>query len=377
MEQLKDAAESLHVAGSWDTSAVVTPVIREPDEYLKRGLTQLETGESWLLEPQMIDKNPCLWRPGIRIGVMPGSWYHKNECFGPVLGLMRVDSIEEAIKIQNSSDFGLTGGLHSLDPKEIELWRDQVEVGNAYINRSTTGAIVQRQPFGGWKDSCVGPGPKAGGPNYVAAFCRWKQTDLPKKQADLSPAVSKILEALSDMAVQSQSMDQINAAAQSYAYWWKHEFSVEHDPSQIRGETNHFRYRPRQFHLFRVNTADDFAVEAFALALIACQTVGQKLEVSGGESLSFILEFLEKTQSSLFKFQVESETEFVGRLRDYRRQSSLRIVGNYDPHSFAPAKTGNIPIIPSQPLLNGRIELLNYLREQSMTEIVHRYGNIV
>ena len=377
MEQLKDAAESLHVAGSWDTSAVVTPVIREPDEYLKRGLTQLEMGESWLLEPQMIDKNPCLWRPGIRIGVMPGSWYHKNECFGPVLGLMRVDSIEEAIKIQNSSDFGLTGGLHSLDPKEIELWREKVEVGNAYINRSTTGAIVQRQPFGGWKDSCVGPGPKAGGPNYVAALCNWKQTGLPKKQADISPEVSKVLEALSDLAVQSQSMDQINAAAQSYAYWWKHEFSVEHDPSQIRGETNHFRYRPQRFHLLRFNSVDDFSVEAFALALVACQTVGQKLEISCTESLSFITEFLEKFDSPVFNFQTESENDFVRRLHDFRRQSSLRIVGDYDPFSFAPAKIGNIPIVPSHPFLNGRIELLNYLREQSVTETVHRYGNIV
>ena len=376
MEQLKDAAESLHVAGAWDTSADVTPVIREPDEYLQRGLTQLDAGESWLLEPMMLENNPCLWRPGIRIGVRPGSWYHKNECFGPVLGLIRVDDVDQGIRIQNSSDFGLTGGLHSLDPKEIELWREKVQVGNAYINRSTTGAIVRRQPFGGWKDSCVGPGPKAGGPNYVSAFCNWKQTDLPRKQANISATASKILEALSEMNVEAAAMDQINAAAQSYAYWWQHEFSLEHDPSQIRGETNHFRYRPRKFHLVRFCSAADFSVETFALALLGAHTIGVIPEFSCGESVSFIEEF-HRTNSSMFELKVESESAFAARLLDYRRQSTLRIAGQYDPQTFAPAKIGNIPIVNSSPLLNGRIELLNYLREQSMTEIVHRYGNII
>jgi RHH-type proline utilization regulon transcriptional repressor/proline dehydrogenase/delta 1-pyrroline-5-carboxylate dehydrogenase len=101
-----------------------------------------------------------------------------------VLGLVAVDSLEEAIAIANSSDFGLTGGLHSLEPSQIRLWRETIEVGNAYINRGTTGAIVQRQPFGGWKNSSVGPGVKAGGPNYVACFGKWSETALPQWQAE-------------------------------------------------------------------------------------------------------------------------------------------------------------------------------------------------
>ena len=69
--------------------------------------------------------------------------------------------------------FGLTGGIHSLDDAEVERWLDAVQVGNAYVNRHITGAIVQRQSFGGWKQSVVGPGAKAGGPNYVAQLGRW------------------------------------------------------------------------------------------------------------------------------------------------------------------------------------------------------------
>lgn len=95
--------------------------------------------------------------------VKAGSWIHRTELFGPVLSVIAFDSLEEAVAIQNSSDFGLTGGIHSFDPVELDYWRANVEVGNAYINRSLTGAIVQRQPFGGWKNSSLGPGGKAGG----------------------------------------------------------------------------------------------------------------------------------------------------------------------------------------------------------------------
>ena len=168
----------------------------------------------------MVDNNPCLWRPGIRIGVKPGSWYHTNECFGPVLGIIRVNNFEEAIDIQNSSDFGLTGGVHSLDPKEIELWREKVEVGNAYINRGTTGAIVQRQPFGGWKDSCVGPGPKAGGPNYVAAFCDWSDGEPPKTVARPSQKTAELLEWLTSAGLSKEQLAHLTNMAGSCAHWW-------------------------------------------------------------------------------------------------------------------------------------------------------------
>ena len=149
-----------------DLGSVVGPLISEPSPKLLRGLTQLDSGERWLVEPRRIGDN--LWTPGVRVGVQPGSWFHVTECFGPVLGVMRADDLDHAIELQNGTPYGLTGGIHSLDDAEVERWLDGVQVGNAYINRGVTGAIVQRQPFGGWKRSSVGCGPKAGGPDYVA-----------------------------------------------------------------------------------------------------------------------------------------------------------------------------------------------------------------
>ncbi len=86
---------------------------------------------------------------------------------------MTADTLEEAIALQNAIDYGLTAGLHSLDADEIALWLDHVQAGNLYVNRGITGAIVRRQPFGGWKKSAVGAGTKAGGPNYLVGLSDW------------------------------------------------------------------------------------------------------------------------------------------------------------------------------------------------------------
>ena len=143
----------------------------------------LDEGEEWLLEPRRLGDNPQLWSPGIKLGVRPGSFFHRTECFGPVLGLMRADDLDQAIELANAQPFGLTSGIQTLDDREIARWVDRIEAGNLYVNRPITGAIVGRQPFGGWKASSVGPGAKAGGPNYVLQLARWRQVSLPAATA--------------------------------------------------------------------------------------------------------------------------------------------------------------------------------------------------
>ena len=170
--RLADAVRSLRVGPAADPATMVGPVINEPSGPLARALTTLDDGESWLVEPRRIGER--LWTPGVRLGVRPGSWFHRTECFGPVLGVMRADDLDHAIELQNAVDYGLTGGLHSLDEGEIERWLDRVEVGNAYVNRHTTGAIVRRQPFGGWKRSSVGRGAKTGGPDDINRFVSFR-----------------------------------------------------------------------------------------------------------------------------------------------------------------------------------------------------------
>ncbi len=168
--RLADAVRSLRVGSPLDPATKAGPLIAPPTGNLLRALTTLEPGEHWLVEPRQLDDEGRLWSPGVRAGVRPGSWFHLTECFGPVLGIMRADDLDHAIALQNAPAYGLTGGLHSLDPREIDHWLARVHVGNAYVNRHITGAIVQRQPFGGWKASSIGPGHKPGGPNHLHGY---------------------------------------------------------------------------------------------------------------------------------------------------------------------------------------------------------------
>jgi RHH-type proline utilization regulon transcriptional repressor/proline dehydrogenase/delta 1-pyrroline-5-carboxylate dehydrogenase len=173
IRQLKDAVTSLKVGAGWQLSTSMGPIIRRPEQSLMRALTSLDQGESWLVEPRALDEGQLIWQPGVKIGVRAGSWSHLNEWFGPVLAVIEAPDFETAIRFQNETDYGLTAGIQSLDQLECETWIENIEAGNLYVNRGTTGAIVNRQPFGGWKRSSVGPNAKAGGWNYVNTLRIW------------------------------------------------------------------------------------------------------------------------------------------------------------------------------------------------------------
>ncbi|MCE2487158.1 MAG: bifunctional proline dehydrogenase/L-glutamate gamma-semialdehyde dehydrogenase [Desulfurellaceae bacterium] len=275
LRQLRDAAASLQVGPVWDLASRVTPLIREPSPELWRALTRLDDGESWLLEPKPV--TPQLWSPGIKLGVQPGSFFHTTECFGPVLGLTRADNLDHAISIVNTSEFGLTSGIHSLDDRETARWQERIEVGNAYINRSTTGAIVRRQPFGGWKKSSFGGGAKAGGPNYVLSLGRWSQARLPRRQLEPPPALAAVLDDLIALGQTHGLLTEpetavLRASAGSYTYAWRAHFAQAHDPSRVPGERNTFRYRPLTQIVFRIEKNDPWrTIGQVLLAATICQ----------------------------------------------------------------------------------------------------------
>jgi RHH-type transcriptional regulator, proline utilization regulon repressor / proline dehydrogenase / delta 1-pyrroline-5-carboxylate dehydrogenase len=100
--------------------------------------------------------------------VPPDSPLAQEEIFVPVLAMIRARDLEEALKIANGTDFALTGGFFSRSPRNIELVKREFDVGNLYINRGITGALVGRHPFGGYRMS--GGGTKAGGRDYLLNF---------------------------------------------------------------------------------------------------------------------------------------------------------------------------------------------------------------
>jgi RHH-type proline utilization regulon transcriptional repressor/proline dehydrogenase/delta 1-pyrroline-5-carboxylate dehydrogenase len=358
MRRLKDAAESLPVGSSWQCDRVVTPVVRPPGPELVRALTTLDPGETWLLKPQMVDGNPCLWSPGIRLGVDPDGWFRRTECFGPVLGLIRARDLEHAIRIQNESEFGLTGGIHSLDPQEIRLWKDRVEVGNAYINRPITGAIVRRQPFGGWKRSSIGPGAKAGGPNYVAQFGIWGDESEPRMRTEVSKEVADLLEEIGDESLRS--------AAESDAFWLANEFGVSHDPTGLRCESNDFRYRPVARVLIRAP-----GLPELGRMVLAATAAGCVIEISIDSSVN------PPTWAARFHCRIESEESLASHLHLLSgRVGSLRCE-SAGPDLRVAALDAGIRLIHGAPVANGRVELLACFYEQVVSETLHRHGSVL
>ncbi|MCH7897469.1 MAG: aldehyde dehydrogenase family protein, partial [candidate division NC10 bacterium] len=106
--------------------------------------------------------------PTVFAGVSPSASIAQEEIFGPVLAVFRAKDFEEALEIANGTEYALTGGLYSRSPAHIQRAKEAFRVGNLYINRKITGALVGRQPFGGFRMSGIGS--KAGGPDYLLQF---------------------------------------------------------------------------------------------------------------------------------------------------------------------------------------------------------------
>ena len=370
INQLVDATRSLKVGKGTEIDTTMNGIIEAPGEKLMRGLTQLEPGEQWLVKPEKLNEEGTLWSPGIRDNVKPNSWYHTHECFGPVLGIMRADTLEEAIKLQNSTGFGLTGGIHSLDQDEIDYWRENVEVGNAYVNRGITGAIVERQSFGGWKDSAIGSGAKAGGPNYVAQQGVWADGDLSQvPSVSLDPAINRALrDILSTVELSDEDREWLQKAAHLDALAWREEFNVEHDRTALLCETNVFRYRPLLQPL-QVRIGADFKLRDVLRLQLAALITESPVRFSANQDTAVAL------AKAGIKVDVVSDADFAVEIR---KDSGVRIrtVGKVSDDLY-PAAAESSSVVLDQPVLaDGRRELLPFLLEQAVATTQHRFGVI-
>ena len=330
--RLRDAVLSLRVGAAASPETMVGPLIAPPSDKLERGLTLLDPGESWLVEPRRLDTpataSGTSWTPGVRTGVDAGSWFHRTECFGPVLGLMRAADLDHAIELQNATSFGLTGGIHSLDDDEVGHWLDHVEVGNAYVNRHITGAIVRRQPFGGWKRSSIGGGAKAGGPGYVAQFAR-----------------------ISDTASAPIDVESLSVAFESA---WRTHYCAEHDDSGLVAESNTLRYFPLAQVAVRYSSAQ---ARSLTMLQVAASVTGTQIDESDSTS--------------------ESDVAFARRLAAMAKPPDrVRLLSALTDEARRLLHAADIVIDVVQPTPDPMLELQHWVREQAVSRTLHRHGRI-
>ena len=169
MERLLGAAASVRVGNPEEPGIVVGPVIDEAA--YRRILDYIEVGKkeaTLAYQAKEVPPHGYFIPPTIFTGVKPNMRIAREEIFGPVLSVLKVRDLDEAIEVANGTDYALTGGFFSRSPANIQRIKAQLEAGNVYINRPCTGAIVGRHPFGGFKMS--GSGTKAGGEDYLLNF---------------------------------------------------------------------------------------------------------------------------------------------------------------------------------------------------------------
>jgi RHH-type proline utilization regulon transcriptional repressor/proline dehydrogenase/delta 1-pyrroline-5-carboxylate dehydrogenase len=169
IERLVEAVKSINVGFAKNPSTKVGPVIDATAQ--KRILEYIETAkkEGGNLAIQVTPPETGYFvPPTVFTNVTENATIAQEEIFGPVLTVIKADNFDRALEIANGTDYALTGGLYSRTPAHIDRAYKEFEVGNLYINRGITGAIVSRQPFGGFKLSGVGS--KAGGPDYLLQF---------------------------------------------------------------------------------------------------------------------------------------------------------------------------------------------------------------
>jgi RHH-type proline utilization regulon transcriptional repressor/proline dehydrogenase/delta 1-pyrroline-5-carboxylate dehydrogenase len=238
---------------------------------------------------------------------------------------MRAHDLDHAIALQNGVVYGLTAGLHSLDEEEARCWTERVAAGNLYVNRVITGAVVQRQPFGGWKRSSIGPGAKAGGPNYTRLFVH---------SGDEVPP-------------------EFERAERSFREAWEEHFAIAHDPAGLRFERNLFRYRPCGGVVLRLSQPDTLAERVARLAAEIC---GVRLEISCAAS--------------------ETDESFAGRMSALAAKAEfLRTTEIPSDTILRAAHAAGLNWVCAPLSAVGRLELTRWLREQSVSITRHRYGN--
>ena len=171
LKRLIPAVKSLKIGPAIDPGTSIGPVIDEEayeriQSYIEIGREEgrLELGD----EPGTLSSDGYFIGPHIFSHVSPTARIAQEEIFGPILAVIAAKNFDEALQIANGTRYALTGGVYSRSPVNLKRARHEFITGNLYLNRGITGALVERQPFGGFKMSGIGS--KAGGPDYLLQF---------------------------------------------------------------------------------------------------------------------------------------------------------------------------------------------------------------
>ena len=351
------------------------PSSSPPSGKLLEGLTTLGEGESWLVEPRALDDDAArLWTPGVRDGVRRGSEYHLTEYFGPILGIMTAETLDEAIAIQNDVDYGLTAGLHSLDADEV------AHVARLASRRATSTSTAasparscsaSRSAAGRSRPSARASRPAAPTTSRASvAGPTPSRFGMPGPGFCAFPSPADALVAAALRLLQPSAQAWLADAVASDSAAWSEEFGALRDRSGLAYERNVFRYLPAEAQI-RAEAGTPL-VEIVRVAAAACAPGGRCASRSPRRSRR---RSPRRSARAAIAVAHEDAAARHARLAELPRPR-VRLLGAAAAVLDAAADgRPDIAVFDGPATRAGRIELLPFLHEQAVSITAHRFGN--
>lgn len=351
MNALRDAVSSITAQPGWVEGADMGPLGRPLNDDQWYMLTQLQRNESWLVQPAATEIGSLVWTPGVRLGVQPGSAFAQAAHNVPVIGLIRVESTEEAGRTQRKLSQERAAAIYSRDTHEIELWSKLTAASLISINccpQHRPGVL----PRPGWQNTA----PMSGGNNFITALSQWQETARPQHRGAQRNIAFAPWESLSPKPGQDDTT-RLSSAADSIGYWWDNEFGITRVLNESPAQRTSLSYRPLPLCIRAEKATSDIDL---SIALMAALKAGCDIQLSTASMRPWMPRALEPLGVII---SVESRGEFEGRF------PSLATTGVFVRDTAATITTlqraahCRLSLCADPVLANGRLELLHCLRE--------------
>lgn len=352
---LEDAASSLTVGAPWREDTDMGPLAAPLSDAELRLLT--EERESWLLRPHPSELHSLIWSPGICTGVSPDEALVAHGQNLPLMGVIRVENMQEAIAIQRKLARGSRAILYTRDTEETERWLQGMDCRWLAVNCCPS-PRPGLSPLPTWQTSLRGAeAPMAGGRNYAARLCYWQEQTRPSLRSARRHLVFDPKDLLPPSSNAEETM-RLSAAADSISYWWEQEFGVEQELPSLPGERAALTYHPMRVCLRIEKAMTDADI---AIALMVAMQAHCHVQLSASEPRPWLTLFAEQYGVPL---SIRKREEFEEGFASLAAAELVLRDPAATPKTLERAGACGLPVVTDPVLANGRLEFLHYLEER-------------
>ncbi|MBO5684467.1 MAG: proline dehydrogenase family protein [Akkermansia sp.] len=351
MNALRDAVTGITAQPGWIQGGNIGPLGRPISDDQRQLLTKLQKGESWLVAPATTEIGSLVWNPGVRLGVHPGSAFAQAAHNVPVLGIIRVESTEEAGRTQRKLSQERAVGIYSRDKQEIELWTRLTAASLVSINccpQHRPGAL----PRPAWQNAT----PMSGGHNFITALSQWQETARPQHRGTQRNLAFAPWETLSPKPGPDDTT-RLSSAADSIGYWWENVFGTSTVLNESPAQITTLNYRPLPLCIRAEKATSDIDL---SIALMAALKAGCDIQLSTASMRAWMPRALEPLGVII---SVETRDEFEGRFPSLATTGVMVRDTAATINTMQRAAQCRLALCAEPVLANGRLELLHCLRE--------------